>query len=498
MDNFEVLQKAINETKYLSQENTYRYRPIMRYFYHKYEQAENWLFKEDIYDYLKNKIDNYTMEDLERDLEFLVNNLSLTTVQDVNNINSLADFKFKKYRYQLTDYAIAIERMTIELEEMEVKVASLSPKRFEVLRDLLRKIILLDTLSNDELLDTWERLINEFNDINRNYQDFLKKFQETKTEELLQSTVFLEYKNKMIQYLQDFIKGYLSQAEVISNILKDIDNDFEIKLIKKLEIAEKTIPKIDNYFNYSKFNEINLGKWRSIYKWFVSTKNRCEGDRLLEITSNLISKLSKYANSLIELHGNMIKRKEEYKYICKLFDSTKSLEEARELSNAVFGIYRVKHFKGTSNKNTDSLINSYDVEPTIISILPNDKKIKQEKRHSVIIDRTKEKRDILKLYEEEEKRKRANVKKLVQSKIIEFRDEVNLTKEERNYLLNLISRIETHENYLKEPLFGLKYKVNFYNDNTQCKIISEDGIFTLPSLNIIFEGDFDGNNRSGI
>ena len=32
MDNFEVLQKAITETKYLSQENTYRYRPIMRFF----------------------------------------------------------------------------------------------------------------------------------------------------------------------------------------------------------------------------------------------------------------------------------------------------------------------------------------------------------------------------------------------------------------------------------------------------------------------------------
>ena len=32
MENFEILQKAITETKYFSQENTYRYRPIMRFF----------------------------------------------------------------------------------------------------------------------------------------------------------------------------------------------------------------------------------------------------------------------------------------------------------------------------------------------------------------------------------------------------------------------------------------------------------------------------------
>ena len=305
MDNFEILQKAITETKYLAQENTYRYRPIMRFFYHKYEQAENWLFKEEIYEELKDKIADYTMEDLERDLEFLVENLSLTTVQDVNNINSLADFKFKKYRYQLTDYAIAIERMTIELEEMEVKVASLSPKRFEVLRDLLKKLKGIDSLSNEELLDTWERITNEFSDINRNYQDFLKKFQEAKTEELLQSTVFLEYKNKIVQYLNDFIKEYLNQADVISNILKSMVTDFETTLLKRLEKSEKSIPKISENFNYQKYNQINLGKWRSIYKWFVNTTDKSEGARLLEITSSLISRLTKCANSLMELHGNM-------------------------------------------------------------------------------------------------------------------------------------------------------------------------------------------------
>ena len=33
MENFKTLQKEITETKYLSTENTYRYRPIMRFFF---------------------------------------------------------------------------------------------------------------------------------------------------------------------------------------------------------------------------------------------------------------------------------------------------------------------------------------------------------------------------------------------------------------------------------------------------------------------------------
>lgn len=41
-------QKKIDEVKYLSQENTLYYRSIMRAFYNKYEQAEYWLYKEDV------------------------------------------------------------------------------------------------------------------------------------------------------------------------------------------------------------------------------------------------------------------------------------------------------------------------------------------------------------------------------------------------------------------------------------------------------------------
>ena len=37
-------------------------------------------------------------------------------------------------------------------------------------------------------------------------------------------------------------------------------------------------------------------------------------------------------------------------------------------------------------------------------------------------------------------------------------------------------------------------KVNFNDSNTTCRIISDDGIFTLPSLSIIFEGGYDGIN----
>lgn len=53
----EVLEK-IDEVKYLAQENTPYYRSIMKTFYNKYEQAEYWLYKEDVYECIKDNFNN--------------------------------------------------------------------------------------------------------------------------------------------------------------------------------------------------------------------------------------------------------------------------------------------------------------------------------------------------------------------------------------------------------------------------------------------------------
>ncbi|WDU82077.1 DUF2397 family protein [Caloramator sp. Dgby_cultured_2] len=48
------LQKQIDEVRYLTAENASRYRVIMRFFYLQYERMKYWLYKEDVFEELKN------------------------------------------------------------------------------------------------------------------------------------------------------------------------------------------------------------------------------------------------------------------------------------------------------------------------------------------------------------------------------------------------------------------------------------------------------------
>lgn len=65
--------KAITEAKYLSVENAYRYRPILRYFYEQQQRLRYWLRPEEILQAVKERMEPseasvYTEDLLQLDL----------------------------------------------------------------------------------------------------------------------------------------------------------------------------------------------------------------------------------------------------------------------------------------------------------------------------------------------------------------------------------------------------------------------------------------------
>ena len=133
------LRKPLKEANYLNVENTDRYRPILRLFYIKYERMKYWLYLEDVYEELKKDsyFENYTMEQCQQDLMMLAGWGNLVTIQDSKNVKTLEEFKNRKYQYQLSEYAVEIERMVIHLENLFVEGASLEPTLLERLREEL-------------------------------------------------------------------------------------------------------------------------------------------------------------------------------------------------------------------------------------------------------------------------------------------------------------------------------------------------------------------------
>ena len=160
----EKLLKPLTETKYLTTENADRYRSIIRIFYLEYEKLNYWMYQEDVFEELKEDpyFQEYTWEQCQQDLSSLVNWGNLATIQDTKKVSTIEEFKNKKFRYQLTEYSVEIERMVVRLENLFIEGSSLEPTLLERIRIHLSEMENLSEMDDEHIHGWWEDLNNDF------------------------------------------------------------------------------------------------------------------------------------------------------------------------------------------------------------------------------------------------------------------------------------------------------------------------------------------------
>ena len=483
----EKLTKQVTEVKYLSVENTERYRPIIRYFFKQYEKLEYWLFKEDVYNALKDndEFKNYTIDLCEQDLEQLTNWGNLTSFQDTSNVNTLAEFKNRKYRYQLTEYTIEIERMVMRLETLKVESASLEPKLFEKIRLLLEKIKDIENI--EELNTCFEDLNDTFTKLNNNYKDFLKMFHEAKSDELMRSEQFIMYKDRVVSYLKDFVAGFQINEIKIKEILKKYPENFEDILIERILFYKKNQPILEPNFDFDYYEEIQRGKWRSIIKWFDnSSLEESETERLKRTISNIINKITKYVVSIVEANRS-INRVEEYRHILDLFLNVDDIKESEQLATVIFGIDKVKHLSKIEKDTDSNNVSPKDVTPKVINLKSHSRIIKEKAVKVQVKDKFFEKEKQMKEIEQEMKRKEEILTKYIKKGEIKVSDLDNISMFERRFILSLFTYKKLNQ-VIKNNEFDVSYKIEKINDE-KVQMKSVDGILTMDNIRIVFVGD---------
>ena len=215
------LLKPIKETSYLTAENARRYRVILRFFYMQYEKIKYWMKQDEVHRELctHDEFADYTMEQCRQDLDALVNWGNLLTMQDTKRVTSIEAFKSRQYRYQLSEYTVEIERMTIRLEKLFVEGASLEPTLLEKIRRELEKLNGIADKPALTVYSWWNDLNNDFIRLNQNYQDYMRDLNSAKAEELMKTAEFILYKDKLIEYLRSFVKGLQLNVGIIEGII---------------------------------------------------------------------------------------------------------------------------------------------------------------------------------------------------------------------------------------------------------------------------------------
>ena len=487
------LTKQIDEARYLTAENAWRYRVIQRFFYLEYEKMRYYLYKEDIWAELTKhrEFSEYTMELCKQDLDALATWGNLLPVQDTSKATTIEEFKNKQFRYQLTEFSVEIERLAIRLENLHVESASLEPSLLETIRIELGKMQSMAGQDEKTVGMWWSNLSSAFRRLNQNYQDYIRDLYGLKAEEMMKTKEFLIFKDKFIEYLRDFIKLLQNNSYAIEEILKEIDLHTENLVMEKAFTYEKSIPRLDTEISFEAIQENIIGKWQSIKAWFLGTEGReSEVEKLLDITNEIIKRITRFAFQISESLNSAANRKEEYKKLCYMFADCQNIGEAHKLSSVAFGVFHMKHLQGDFERKTES-INSgvYEEEPCFVSIKPRVRFYREKSSRRAVISRREEKRELFQKLILQRAAEVRMISNYINDGAIDFGSLPEIESHVRNTLLRWLSKGLSSLQKTAKTEDGRVFSINDTYKSERCVLKCDDGNLEMPRYIIKFTGE---------
>ena len=198
----------------------------------------------------------------------------------------------------MTEVAVIVERMTITLENLEFQSKSISTNFLTRIELELEKIRgeSFKNWSLEEINQWWEVLQDNFKKLNESYQDYLHEFYGERAQRFMRTIEFIEYKDRLIVVLREFVRELQLKRSRLKNILDEVEEVVEkeiIELILKSELAKQELninslyTKDENYS--SRLKENILKRWISLKQWFVvGVGKSSEYENLLKITDEII------------------------------------------------------------------------------------------------------------------------------------------------------------------------------------------------------------------
>lgn len=483
-----IIKRKVKEATYLTAEKAWSYRPILRYFYIQHERMREFLFPEEILDYLKQheEFEEYTLEMVQQDLESLTKWGNLIASQDHRKAKTIEEYKKKNARYQCTPYTVEFERMMINLEQMgDTFGGSLEKTQFERLYQVLLKIEKSDTQSAAEAAQLWEDAMTYFRQITRNTSDYIAYIHSEKVAEKMKTEAFLVYKDRFTIYLRDFIVGLQRTSNQIQELLTEFSDERLQRFFEKVVLHQQQTFRVEEE-NRDILTE-HREKWKNLKDWFLgSAYGESEFERLQERTNEAIRRITRVVQRMSERHQQFRSRRRDYEHLAKWFERLASIEEAHELSSVVFGIFHTKHLVGDARPTDDLYTDIWEEQPIEHVVNGRAEPTRNASKTVAIIDRREEIQAVQREHLLKLDRQRQIIEQYMDERWLRIHQLPVIEPFVRKLLLSWVGKAMLHEDQLVQTEFGTTVRVTIQQERVILR--STDGDLEMPDVHYEFLG----------
>lgn len=484
--------RGVPELKYVNAENVVRYRAIMRFFYQEYKRLRYWMKTEDVFEAIKawHVLPEYTIEMCQSDLDQLVEWQNLTARHDGGRSSTLEEYLKKKMQYLLRPYSIEIERLLETLEKVTGYGGSLEASLFDTIADKLFDIrSKVGEMEPESALELWNVLYRSFVSLHENAADYIASLHTARAEEMMVTEAFLIFKEKLTDYLQNFVQALQRSAYKIEGNLLRINDTVRDLFLEQVVEGELRKPRLEDGPNREEMlAELRQG-WTNIRRWFVGEGASPSELTLLErATKDAIARIVRSAIRIQERKRSGLSRKKELEHLARWFASVETVEEAHRLSAFTFGLFPTRHLQGEDLRDSDRAdMSSWQERPMVRILRSRSRKRGERLPVEAVRDneqRKQREREAFKLRQAEEWRMIAALVEQDSVKISEFGP---VTTEERRRLLQWIGRCMTAgSSYSFVTPEGVRIRLSNPSTEERTVLNAEDGDLEMANYELHF------------
>lgn len=489
-----ITLNSVPEASYLTAENAWRYRAIMRTFYLESQKAHIRLNKTELLALLRadSHFSDYTAEQLEQDLNALCGWRNLVPIQDPHRPTSIAEYKNKQFSYSMSQTATEIERMTLSLESLNLRTAILSAQLFERILDTLERMAGQDGTDSRGLNQLWDQLQQDFRQLTNRYQDYLRDFYSSHARHILQTTEFLPYKDKVMRYLQEFVLELQRYAKKIHRMLLTLPPqqiEGMLQQVYKTQLQEgegRLIQRAEGYPEQLWADICDF--WQRFYHWFVPGEDgQSDSQHVLDLANDIIQRILMNVELILQAHSGGANRKVEYKKFLELFAACPTLGDAHRLSGMVFGAQRAVHLTGIGPEDLYETGSCYDAQPFLYQLRNRRRPGRPPREKSFFEDKSLEKAAQKQIYLQKKAALQARLERLIRKGRLDFSTlEEVVTPEIRTSLLNWVVKANANASKSARTEFGQPYRL-ICSPGRTCVLHCTDGDLTMPAYCLEFE-----------
>ncbi len=488
----DMLLKPITEVTYLTTENAWRYRAILRYFYVQHERLRYYLLPGEVLDHLKESphFGEYTADLLARDLDQLVEWKNLIPRQETGRVASIEQFKKKRFRYQCAPYTVEIERMVRSLEQMGDSFGgslerSLVQRMLESLEALVSVSDQGDGRPNEEVSQNWDDAFGHFRRLTQNAADYLAHLKSEKVEGLMKTEAFLVYKDALTEYLRDFMSSLQRTSVKIEALLRSVPDDAVRRLASQVADYQLSIPRLDARPSRPDLEATLLGQWQGLRDWFLGAGGR-ESDLsyLQNETNETIRRITRFAQRLGERSQNIRSRYNDYLYLARWFAGLGSIEEAHKLSSCVFGVPNTRHFVSDFPASDDMYSEVWDLPPSVVTVRPRTRLYRERTKPSAVESREREKLEMLEMHLREKAAERRLIEEITAGGRISLAELGTVDPSLRRVLLAWIDRCMISSDMRTKTETGDVVQLRLVSSD-RIRLESDDGVLEMPNYEFL-------------